>query len=133
MGCRLFTVDHGSTLTLYHIIPNFNDPEKEVFRKKCGKRRKCWLPAFSPFPTMFSTLSIPNFIFSVTFFLPSANAFNLDQSKILSFGKKSSSLFPDYGSSQFFVLYLVNMTNFCFPTAKFWKYDSKRNSVTLMI
>ena len=20
----------------------------------CGKRRKCWLPAFSPFPTMFS-------------------------------------------------------------------------------
>ena len=24
-------------------------------RKLCGKRRKCWLPAFSPFPTMFST------------------------------------------------------------------------------
>ena len=23
-------------------------------RKQCGKRRKCWLPAFSPFPTMFS-------------------------------------------------------------------------------
>ena len=22
-------------------------------RKHCGKRRKCWLPAFSPFPTMF--------------------------------------------------------------------------------
>ena len=22
--------------------------------RKCGKRRKCWLPAFSPFPTMFS-------------------------------------------------------------------------------
>ena len=22
--------------------------------KYCGKRRKCWLPAFSPFPTMFS-------------------------------------------------------------------------------
>ena len=21
-----------------------------------GKRRKCWLPAFSPFPTMFSTV-----------------------------------------------------------------------------
>ena len=21
--------------------------------KLCGKRRKCWLPAFSPFPTMF--------------------------------------------------------------------------------
>ena len=23
-------------------------------RKHCGKRRKCWYPAFSPFPTMFS-------------------------------------------------------------------------------
>ena len=23
-------------------------------RKHCGKRRKCWLPAFSPFPVMFS-------------------------------------------------------------------------------
>ena len=23
-------------------------------RKHCGKRRKCWLPAFSPFPTMVS-------------------------------------------------------------------------------
>ena len=22
--------------------------------KHCGKRRKCWLPAFSPFPTIFS-------------------------------------------------------------------------------
>ena len=29
------------------IIPVFD-------RKHCGKRRKCWLPAFSPFPTMFS-------------------------------------------------------------------------------
>ena len=23
-------------------------------RKNCGKRKKCWLPAFSPFPTIFS-------------------------------------------------------------------------------
>ena len=23
-------------------------------RKHCVKKRKCWLPAFSPFPTMFS-------------------------------------------------------------------------------
>ena len=23
-------------------------------RKHCRKKRKCWLPAFSPFPTMFS-------------------------------------------------------------------------------
>ena len=23
-------------------------------KKPCGKKRKCWLPAFSPFPTKFS-------------------------------------------------------------------------------
>ena len=26
-------------------------------RKQFGKRRKCWLPAFSPFPKMFSKAS----------------------------------------------------------------------------
>ena len=31
-------------------------------RKHCGKRRKCWLPAFSPFPTMFSTVLFPRVI-----------------------------------------------------------------------
>ena len=25
-----------------------------IGRKHCGKRRKCWLPALSPFPTMYS-------------------------------------------------------------------------------
>ena len=44
-------------LTLYHTIRTFNDPKEEGFGKHCGKRRKCWQPAFSPFPTVFSTLS----------------------------------------------------------------------------
>ena len=35
---------------------------------------------------MFSILPKPNFFLSVTFILLSANAVNLDQSKILSFG-----------------------------------------------
>ena len=39
----------------YHTIPTFNDPKEEGFGKHCGKRRKCWLLAFSPFPTVFST------------------------------------------------------------------------------
>ena len=30
--------------------------------KHCGKRRKCWLPAFSPFPTMFSKGFFPRVI-----------------------------------------------------------------------
>ena len=46
---------------------------------------------------MFSTLPKIIFNFSVTFILLSANAFNLDQSKILSFGKVLSSLFTEHG------------------------------------
>ena len=45
------------------VIPNFNDLEKEAFWKHCGKRRKCWLPAFSPFPIKFSTLPKANLSF----------------------------------------------------------------------
>ena len=40
------------------------------------------------FPTMFSTLLKTNFSFSVTYILSSANALNLDQYKILLFGKE---------------------------------------------
>ena len=47
----------AASRTPCHPILCFNNPEKEAFRKHCGKRRKCWLPAFSHFPTMFSTLS----------------------------------------------------------------------------
>ena len=36
-----FDILHGS-LTLFHTIQNFNDPDKESFRKHCGKRRKRW-------------------------------------------------------------------------------------------
>ena len=48
-----------SALILYHTIQTLNERERDGFKKKekkkdCGKWRKCWLPAFSPFPTMFS-------------------------------------------------------------------------------
>ena len=75
-------------LTLYQTIQTFNDPEKEDVWKYSGKRRKCWKPAFSPFPTMFSTLPKTIFNFSVTFILSSTNVFNLDHPKIMSFGKE---------------------------------------------
>ena len=51
------TPTYINLLTLYHTIPNFNDPEEIGFGKHCGKRRTCWSPACSPFPTVFSTLS----------------------------------------------------------------------------
>ena len=52
-------------LILYHIIPTYNNFEKEAFWKHCRKKRKCWQPAFFPLPTMFSTLPKTNFNFLV--------------------------------------------------------------------
>ena len=75
-------------LTHHHTIPTFDTPEKEALRKHGGKRRKSWLPAFSFFSTMFSTLHKTNFKFSVTLILSSANIFDLDKPKILSFGNE---------------------------------------------
>ena len=77
-----FTVPHNF-LTHYNTIPTFNDPEKG---KHSGKTRKCWLPAFAPFPTIISTLAQTNFNFSVTFILSSPNVFNSDKFKSLSLG-----------------------------------------------
>ena len=75
------------SLTLYHTIPTFNNPKEEAFGKHCGKRRKCWKPAFSPFPTVFSTLEQSKIIILTMFNLSSANAFTMVTSKSLSFGK----------------------------------------------
>ena len=102
-------------LTLYHTILTFNDPKKEAFWKHCGKRRKCWKPAFSPFPTMLSTLPKANFKFSVTFILSSANYFNLDQSKILSFGRE---LTLSHASPSFYMS----------TVQVFWKHSRKRRN-----
>ena len=44
--------------------------------------------AFSPFPTMFSTLPNTNFNFSIAFIVSSANAFNLDHFEIFMFGNE---------------------------------------------
>ena len=56
--------------------------------KTLWEKEKLLLEAISPFPTMFSTLSKTEIINFLTFNLSSANAFNLDSSKILSFGKE---------------------------------------------
>ena len=48
------------TLTLYHTIPTFNNPDKEVFENIVGREENPGQPALFPFPTMFSTPSKPN-------------------------------------------------------------------------
>ena len=48
-------------------------PRIEGLWKHCRKMRKCWLPGFSPFPTVFSTLLKANFNIWVSFIFSSAN------------------------------------------------------------
>ena len=55
---------------------------KNPFENIVGKGE----PTFSAFPTIFSTRSTTEIIILVTFYLPSANAFNLVQSEKLSIG-----------------------------------------------
>ena len=43
-------------LFLFNPMATSNNPMQKVLRKHCWKRRKCWLPAFSPF-RLFSTLA----------------------------------------------------------------------------
>ena len=61
-------------VTLYHTILTFNDPKGEAFRKHCAK--------------MFSKQEETEIIILAPFNLLSANAFNLDKAKNLSFGKE---------------------------------------------
>ena len=45
-------VKYENILIIFNCLQHnlyFNDPEKEAFWKHCGKRRKCWLPAFFSF------------------------------------------------------------------------------------
>ena len=70
-----------------HTMMTFDALKERAFWKHCGKRRKCWLPAFSSFPTMFSIQWNTTLMFGVTLNLSSANAFNLGKLKILSSGK----------------------------------------------
>ena len=78
-------------LTLYQTIPTFNDLEQEDFRKHCEKKERMLVTrCFLLFQNMIS-------IFSFMFILSSANTFNLDQSKTLSFGKEINPIFMDEG------------------------------------
>ena len=49
------TMHHGNAVTRYPTAPCFHDPVNEEILKHRGKRRKFWLPAFSPIHTVFPT------------------------------------------------------------------------------
>ena len=71
-------------LPLFHTMPTYNGPQKDTFKKHCGKWRTCWLPAFYLFSTVFSALPKKNCTVQAKLKFLSSDAFNLDKTKILS-------------------------------------------------
>ena len=69
-------------LTFYHTIPTLR---KRVW-KTLGKKRKCWLPAFSLFPSVFYSIIDRIGHFSM-FNLSSTSAFSLTRARILSLAR----------------------------------------------
>ena len=76
-------------LAFYHTIRTFNDLVRESpFENIVGKGDDAGNQQFLLFPQGFLPFPDQTSIFSVTFVLSSVNAFNLDQSTILLFGKE---------------------------------------------
>ena len=65
-------------------------PRKRPFEKIVGKGENAGNQHFLHFPPCFVPIPKQILSFSIAFDLSFANAFNLDQSKILSFGKELS-------------------------------------------
>ena len=77
----------GIRLPHCHIILTFNTCGKESFRKHGGKGENAGNQHFLLFPPFFLLYANTNFNFWVAIILSSANALNLVNDKILSFGK----------------------------------------------
>ena len=95
LNCRLqfvsiwtsLTFSSGNGLTLYHTVLTFNDPWKRSLLKTLWEMEKMLVISIFSISHVFSP-SQSKFNFSAKFNLSSANAFNLDQPKILSFGQE---------------------------------------------
>ena len=86
--CSLITL-YYSYNPLYHTIPTFNDPRVKSLLKILREKEKMLLVTsiFSVSHNVFHPIKDQNHLFKY-FILSSANAFNLDRSKILLFGKE---------------------------------------------
>ena len=87
--CRLTLVEtfcRSMHLTLYHTIPTFNDPEKETFRKHCGKRRNAGNQHFLLFPQCFLPIKKEFLGFSYIYFVI-CNCFYFGPCKCFHFGQ----------------------------------------------
>ena len=89
MFCQLSVNECTILKWIFNPFPH-NDTFRRLWERSLLKtlreKEKLLVQAISPLPTMFSTLSKTEIIIFVTFHLSSANAFNWDQSKILSSG-----------------------------------------------
>ena len=60
--CKLVIIYQANLSNIYiHLTSHNPELQQPNLSKHCRKRRKCWKPAFSPFPTMFSIQSKTNY------------------------------------------------------------------------
>ena len=85
---------------------------KKAFENIVGKGENAGITRIFSFSTMSSTFPKPN-IFFIYIYLPSANAFNLDRSKILSFGKELTVIANNEGENHFHNMARIIDKNFC--------------------
>ena len=80
--------DINNSLTLYHTVPTFNDSEKEVFRKHCGKRRKMLVTSIFSFSHNVFELIKNRSHYSNNILFVVRKCFEIAQVQKLSFGKE---------------------------------------------
>ena len=76
-------VINGREFIIYHTNLTFKDPDKEAYRKVCGKKKKMLVTSIFSFSYKVSTILKTNYLYFVI-----CKYFNLDLSKILQFGKE---------------------------------------------
>ena len=78
----------NGSLSFYLTMATVKDTEKEAFGKHCWKRGKWWIPAISSFFSNDAFYPMTDNTVHVAYSFWSTNAFNLDKSRILQYGKE---------------------------------------------
>ena len=88
MTLKIFLFFNFKSLSLYYRIPTYNDIEKKSLLKTLWEKEKMLVSSIFSFSHNVFLAVQKEFLFlSYIYILSSANLFNLDKSKILSFGE----------------------------------------------
>ena len=123
MAKGLVIIKYFMQLYLYHTIPTFNTSVKKPFENIVGKGENAGNQHFLLFPQCFLPFLLQNSFFKSHLILLSANAFNLDQSKILLFGKELYPFFNFEFSMKEHLQLMISTHKLCFRFC-FWVFQT---------